>query len=49
MKKIYVSFQLNTVAFDENDAIRTSATLAETFAEAEQGKTFAELFGEVQQ
>ena len=36
------------IPFAEKDAIRTSATLAETFAEAEQGKTFAELFGEVQ-
>ncbi len=46
MKKVYVSFSLNTVTFDETDVIRTSVGTVATRADVE--KSWTELFGEVQ-
>ncbi len=46
MKKIYVTFLLNTVTFDETDVIRTSVGTVTTNTDVE--KSWTELFGEVQ-
>ena len=43
MKKIYVSFQLNTITFDKEDVIRTSGVTATTETDVE--VTWAEVFG----
>ena len=35
MKKVYVSFLLNTVTFDEADVIRTSVAAVDVFTETD--------------
>ena len=44
MKKIYVTFLLNTVTFDETDVIRTSGLVTQE-AESDVEVTWASIFG----
>ena len=43
MKKIYVTFLLNTIAFEETDVIRTSGVTATTETDVE--VAWADIFG----
>ena len=44
MKKVYVTFLLNTVTFDEEDVIRTSGLVTQA-AESDVEVTWASIFG----
>ncbi len=46
MKKIYVTFSLNTVTFDKEDVIRTSVGTVDAFAETD--VSYETYFGEAQ-
>ena len=44
MKKVYVTFSLNTVTFDKEDVIRTSGLVTQE-AESDVEVTWASIFG----